>query len=140
MTLLRLPRIPSALCALAALTLAPLNGWSQEPAVQVDWLQSPINGHWYGVTYTTGWNWEEARQRAQSIVAELATIKSQAQADWLQTWIEGRAVNGWFHFGLTQDEGAPEPAGGWRWVDGEPIEPSSHSHPRAAVTSPMTSP
>ena len=52
MTLLRLPRIPSALCALAAVTVAPRNGWSQEPALQVDWFQSPINGHWYGVDYT----------------------------------------------------------------------------------------
>jgi len=83
MTLLRLPRVSSVLYSLAAVTLAPLNGWAQESAVQIDWVQSPINGHWYGVDYTPR-SWTDSEALAVSLGGHLATIRSQAEQDWIE--------------------------------------------------------
>ena len=116
MTLLRLPRIPSALCALAAVTLAPLNGWSQEPALQVDWFQSPINGHWYGVDYTPR-TWTDSEALAVSLGGHLATIRSQDEQDWIaQEFGPYNLDQGlWIGFNDAAVEGT------FVWSSGEPV-------------------
>lgn len=42
-------------------TLLATLATAQEPALQADWYQSPINGNWYGVDYTIrSWTDSEA--------------------------------------------------------------------------------
>ena len=54
----------------------------QEPALQVDWFESPINGHWYGAGYSVS-SWTQGEALAISLGGHLATVRSQAEQDWL---------------------------------------------------------
>ncbi|MDG1500610.1 MAG: C-type lectin domain-containing protein, partial [Planctomycetota bacterium] len=60
-----------------------LSASAQTPAVQADWIQSPINGHWYGVDYTPR-TWTDSEALAVSLGGHLATIRSQAEQDWIE--------------------------------------------------------
>ena len=97
---------------------------AQEPALQVDWIQSPINGHWYGVDYTEQ-TWAEARDTAATYGFQLATVTSTSMQQWLPTELASYIpfpAGAWL--GLEQDEQAPdysEPDGGWYWVTGESL-------------------
>ncbi len=90
---------------------------AQEPALQVDWIQSPINGHWYGVDYTPR-TWTESEALAVSLGGHLATIRSQAEQDWIEQtvspyWPPISAL----HIGL--NDAASE--GTFAWSSGEPV-------------------
>lgn len=93
-------------------------------AAPIQWtIASGGNGNYYdSVTGTL--NWPQARTAAESmtylgIPGHLATITSQAELDFI-----GANLPGGSHWlGGYQDTNAPdyaEPAGGWRWVTGEP--------------------
>lgn len=83
---------------------APISGQS--------WVRSPINGHEY--LLTASMNWHAARAEAQRLGGELATIRSQAEQDWIHATF-GSGRNLWMGF---TDEGTE---GQWRWASGESV-------------------
>ena len=75
------------------------------------------NGHWYRFTTATYPSWNAARFAAEGDGAHLATINS--QEEW--GFVLKRGID--CYIGGFQDPTSPtwsEPAGGWRWVTGEP--------------------
>lgn len=105
--------------------------WSALPAVLalpshaqvgVEWtIKDGGNGHWYAGIATSR-TWADAQIHALSLGAHLATVTSAAENGFVNSV---RAASGldrpWL--GGFQDLSAPdysEPAGGWRWVTGEP--------------------
>jgi hypothetical protein len=87
------------------------------------------NGHYYEFVLAENIKWTDARLAAQGrsfggVNGYLATATSQPESDFLLAHFPERAggdQNGWL--GGYQDTTAPdysEPAGGWRWVSGEP--------------------
>ena len=89
-------------------------------------VQNPANGHWYqvGLGVFAAVNWDEARRAVESLTyngypGHLATITSAAENDFI---VQNVLINSLW-LGGYQERGAPdfqEPAGGWRWVTGEP--------------------
>lgn len=78
------------------------------------------NGHWYQVVEAPCLGWHEARAAAEAAGGHLATIGSIEEHQFIRDLSPYFAV--WI--GLYQDRTAPdfsEPAGGWRWVTGEPL-------------------
>jgi hypothetical protein len=99
------------------------------PSEWVQWdVSSGGNGHWYKpVPGFPGLTWTLANELAQAEGGYLATITSAEENAFVfslvandpQYWnfccnYSGAALGG------LQQEGAPEPAGGWYWVTGEP--------------------
>ena len=97
----------------------------------VQWtVASGGNGHWYkGVIVSLkGASWTTARGFAVARGADLAVVPSLAFADWLfNNTVNSAALwnadlGPWV--GGYQQPGAPEPLGGWVWVDGAAILPA----------------
>src|SRR5207247_1453618 len=91
-------------------------------------VYNPANGHWYqAVPIPGGIPWPAARAAAaaQSYAGypgHLVTITSAAEDQFLVSSLPLGLDNHW-RVGGYQDQTAPdysEPAGGWRWVTGEP--------------------
>lgn len=92
-----------------------------------------FEGHTYYVIRTWGGYWAEFEELAQALGGYPVAIGSQAENDFvfnLTLLDEGhwavydvpnnrKAYEGPM-IGLVQEEGAPEPAGGWYWLNGEP--------------------
>ncbi len=76
------------------------------------WVRSPVNGHDYALTAPM--TWHAARVEALRLGGELATVRSQAEQDWLYSTLGG-AENLWIGF---TDEGQE---GRWRWSSGETV-------------------
>jgi len=94
----------------------------------VQWrVEDGGNGHWYrGVLLSSaGISWTDARLAAQQARADLASLDNQALADWIWTSIASRPELWGPHIGPWvggfQPSGSPEPAGGWVWVNGQPV-------------------
>jgi hypothetical protein len=96
----------------------------------VQWkVEDGGNGHWYSARRWTGTkSWPEARDTATALGAMLACITSDGENAWISGTLDlkqpgcGLGQMGW-HLGGYQDLAAPdyvEPAGGWRWLSGEP--------------------
>jgi hypothetical protein len=94
------------------------------------------NGRWYEVrTVPSGLNWNQARSAATALQGALASFETIEEFDFVASGLAIRPLF-WtqrFNFwrgpwiGGYQDPADPmfsEPAGGWRWVSGQPIEPS----------------
>jgi hypothetical protein len=87
------------------------------------------NGHWYSARRWTGTrSWPEARDTAAALGGMLACITSDDENAWISSTLDlkqpgcGLGRMGW-HLGGYQDLTATdyvEPAGGWRWLSGEP--------------------
>jgi hypothetical protein len=87
------------------------------------------NGHWYLANrWKAPKSWELAKVAAEQRGGYLACITSEAENAWIFQHCNlaqpgcGLSQEGW-HLGGFQDLGAPdysEPAGGWRWISGEP--------------------
>ena len=82
-----------------------------------EWIQSPLNGHWYSMQPQT--NWDTALQDAASMGVHLASITSQEENDWiLQTFTSGLSGNlravflGGYRLATS---------GSWAWSSGEPF-------------------
>jgi len=113
----------------AVVTLFASSAAQAQQAVQ--WrVQDGGNGHWYGgMRASSELSWLQARDLATSVGGHLATVTSEAEYQLVHgaagdstLWI-GR-VGPWL--GGYQDRAAPdyaEPAGGWKWVTGEPWFP-----------------
>jgi len=93
------------------------------PALAYDWVKNPSNGHMY-ILVDNNTSWQNAEDKAVALGGHLATIRSQAENDWIFNFVlsvTGSSVYGaWI--GLYQLPGSQEPAGGWVWSSGE--EPS----------------
>lgn len=99
------------------------------PSEWVQWdVSSGGNGHWYKpVPGFPGLTWTLANELAQAQGGHLATITSAEENAFVfslvandpQYWNFCCNYSGAALGGLQQD-GAPEPAGGWYWVTGEP--------------------
>ena len=97
--------------AVVALVLA---GAAQAQVPQ--WIQCPLNGHFYAVLPATGW--AQAEQFAVGLGGHLATVRSAAENDWLiQTFASSVADDTRIWIGLT-DASAE---GSWTWTSGEPL-------------------
>ena len=81
------------------------------------------NGHWYAVSSEIA-SWPEARRRCEEAGATIACTETADEADFLRN--AGLTNEPFVFVGLYQDLSAPdyaEPAGGWRWISGEPLDP-----------------
>ena len=102
--------------------------WSAHAQSPIQWrVEDGGNGHWYlGVRSTQPVSWTAARDRAEALGGHLATASGVSEFDHLMAVSANPAlwtdrVGPWI--GGYQDRLAPdysEPAGGWRWVTGEP--------------------
>lgn len=104
---------------LASALIAGATGAQSTQAVE--WKVSEGgNGHWYQVDVTAR-NWGAAKDSAAAAHGHLLTVQSQAEAAFVrQLGFAQEAL--WI--GLYQDRSDPgytEPAGGWKWVTGEPL-------------------
>ncbi|MBP7937721.1 MAG: choice-of-anchor C family protein [Phycisphaerae bacterium] len=91
----------------------------------------PVNGHHYrAVSVPEGVTWDQANDAATAAGGYLATIGSVAEntfvfelTDAPQFWwddpVNNRSAGPWL--GGYQQVGASEPAGGWKWVTGQPL-------------------
>ena len=87
----------------------------------VEWKVSEGgNGHWYRID-TTPRTWEDAKTSASAAHGHLLTVQSQAEALFVRQLDHSQDA---LWMGLFQDHSDPgfsEPAGGWKWVTGEPL-------------------
>ncbi|MDB2576322.1 FG-GAP-like repeat-containing protein [Planctomycetota bacterium] len=88
----------------------------QEPALQVDWFRSPINGLWYGVDYTPR-SWTDSEALAVSLGGHLATIRSQVEQDWIEHELGAYLPPSGLLIGLNDQ--ASE--GNFTWGSGDPV-------------------
>ncbi len=80
------------------------------------WVQSPLNGHYYALVPPT--TWTQAEQLAVSLGGHLATVRSSNENAWLiQTFAVGVPEDTRIWIGLTDElvEGT------WVWSSGEPV-------------------
>ncbi len=117
-------RAASYMGVVAAMTaFASLQSASAQYAPPIQWKESEGgNGHWYSASTSTA-SWPGARGAAESVGAMLACTETAAEAEFLRS---AGLTNELFVFvGLYQDFKDPnyvEPAGGWRWLSGEPFD------------------
>jgi hypothetical protein len=101
-----------------------------QPAAEAP-VFNAVSGHWYQVVRVPGGiDWPSARAAAQAasyagVTGHLATLTSVDEVKFISARVVNNA-GGDEHFwlGAYQDHTAPdyrEPAGGWRWVTGEPF-------------------
>jgi hypothetical protein len=75
------------------------------------WIKSPVNGHYYAVLAPDTWKNQEAK--AVALGGHLATVRSQAEQDWIRKSFGNRHLN----IGFTDE--AIE--GKWVWISGESV-------------------
>jgi hypothetical protein len=89
------------------------------PTAPTKWLQGP-DGLFYALS-PTRMTWEQANSVGEYYGFTLASIHSQAMLDWLMANLRP-TESVWL--GLTDREAtsAQEPAAGWQWIDGSPLD------------------
>ncbi len=118
--------------ASAISTASAGEGWTPTTAAARLWpVEEGGNGHAYqGVPVGERISWTSAEQAARLAGGYLATITSQRENDFVFGLIGAdpacwRTLGDMLYMGPWlggyQPEGAPEPAGGWLWVTGEPF-------------------
>ena len=78
------------------------------------------NGHWYQLEMT-GRPWQDQQRFATAHGGHLATLNSPSESAWVRANLPYGSL---LYFGFFQDVTDPsfsEPAGGWKWVTGEPV-------------------
>ena len=108
--------------SVSMLLLVPSAAFGQSQPVQ--WrVEDGGNGHWYQVTASITWNWQQAQDSAVARGGHLATLTSPAENAWVKEFLgTGAPGQEQAFIGGFQDRSASdysEPAGGWRWVTGE---------------------
>jgi|GEM_PF-2558961 hypothetical protein len=78
-----------------------------------DWRYNPGNGHAYAISHTVD-SWADCQAEAESLGGNLATIRSQAENDWLYSELCQDNPVHWI--GLSDHIQTDD----WRWVSGEP--------------------
>jgi hypothetical protein len=87
----------------------------------VQWrVEDGGNGHWYRLVFDGHPSWTEAKQLAEQLGGYLATLTSKSENDLGGVLSRGATAMllGGFQDRASQDYS--EPAGGWRWITGEP--------------------
>jgi hypothetical protein len=94
----------------------------------VQWrVEDGGNGHWYRLRAASTNQWSAEQASAAGIGAHLATFSSNAERQFIaDNYPNQRGFPGsrGAFMGMYQDTGSSsysEPAGGWRWVTGEPV-------------------
>jgi len=77
------------------------------------WVLSPLNGHYYAITGQM--NWTQAEAEAQLFQGHLATVRSQAENDWIANNFGAISECLWIGF---NDLAVPNT---FTWASGEPI-------------------
>jgi hypothetical protein len=113
------PAVASALLVFAI-------GSSAHAQQAVQWrVEDGGNGHWYQVTTPATLNWQQSQDAASAVGAHLATLTSSPETAWVTNLFRTTAPGQEQAFvGGFQDRTAKdysEPAGGWRWITGEPM-------------------
>jgi hypothetical protein len=106
---------------LAALTV--VSAARAQTTQAVEWKVSEGgNGHWYKID-TTPCRWIEGRALAIARGADLASIESISELDWLANTLSTSGwPNNYCHLGGKQDPGAADPFSGWKWLTGIPVD------------------
>jgi len=103
----------------------------------LDYCWYTYNGHQYALTMDFG-NWQECEAEAQSVGGHLVTINDANEHAWLGLEFEQQLdQDNYLWIGFYQDHNDPdysEPAGGWKWISGQPVtylgwappEPTNH--------------
>lgn len=79
-------------------------------AQDLEWIQSPINNHWYAITERM--DWRDALSMAESMGATLATIRSAEENQWLNDTFPTLKFVGFTDRNVE---------GRWEWTSGEPV-------------------
>jgi len=93
------------------------------PAMAYDWVQNPSNDHWYTLVDSESWTGAEAQ--ATILGGHLATIRNDAENDWVYQFALSNKTNCyrlWIGIHIFQGDSGPAPGYGWKWVSGEPVE------------------
>ena len=100
--------------------------WDERPPVQWS-VDDGGNDHWYQVIDVEGgFSIEEAEARARALGGYLVSLTSPEEDQWVYATFD--AYDRWI--GAYQDIRSneySEPAGGWRWMSGEPMDYSNWS-------------
>ena len=92
-------------------------------------VYNPANGHWYQeVVPSQRITWPDAEAAAELVSfaggrGHLATVTSPAENQFVSAYLSAIGPQGGIWLGALQDRTArdySEPAGGWRWITGEP--------------------
>jgi hypothetical protein len=89
------------------------------PAGPTNWFEGP-DGLFYALS-TTPMTWEQANSVGDYYGVQLATVHSAAMNDWLRSRFSS-ATYAWLGISDRLATQAQEPAGGWRWADGSPLD------------------
>ena len=101
-----------AFCAISVAVLAT-SGLAQ----QLQWVQSPINGHMYAVSPSL-MNWTDGEALANTYGGHLATVRSQTEQDWIVAQFEPVSISQHgFWIGLNDEL----VEGQFVWSSGEPV-------------------
>ena len=88
----------------------------------VQWrVEDGGNGHWYAFTTSVYGLWTECRTAAEARGATLAQVKTASLQNFIVTLANTTQVFGDYWIGASQQRGSEEPAGGWKWIDGDPL-------------------
>jgi len=117
------------MCAISLLSATAMGQTLESAAV---WNSGPgANGNEYRLySFPNGINWDDAQSLAQSLGGFLATITSADENAFVFSSLAIASNNNVWHvdvfnsaigpwLGGLQSPGAPEPAGGWGWVNGD---------------------
>ncbi len=84
------------------------------------WERNPDNGHWYRLTSAETASWHVAEAEALAWGGHLVTIRNADEESWLYGIFS--PDNNGFWSGLYQHPDSAEPAAGWGWISGEPLD------------------
>jgi hypothetical protein len=125
---LPMPQSVTRAAMASAVALSIASTASAQEAVQ--WrVEDGGNGHWYRsiLLEEQECSWTSARHQALEIGADLGTLTSTEEAAWVFDAVASDPRLWKYTFGPWlggyQIEGAEEPAGGWVWLDGSPLDP-----------------
>ncbi len=106
--------------------------------VYSDYTWSSYGGKEYALTLDVG-NWDQMEAESVAVGGHLATINDADENTWVaSTFIPQLVQPAYLWIGFYQDHNDSdysEPAGGWKWISGEPVtylgwhgqEPTNHS-------------
>jgi len=110
MAILASVSVRNAAPALSACQNTPIRQWSG-------------NNHLYrGVCVPSGINWNQAKNAAEARGGYLVALTSAGENNFVFSMIDGSGLcstDPWI--GAFQPSGSSEPAGGWKWVTGQPM-------------------